>query len=161
MPHYSAPVKDTLFLLEDVIKIDKLAHIPGYEDLSSDLLEAIMEGAGKFSSDIVTPLNMKGDEQGCTLHSDGTLTTPDGFIEAYKQFHEDGWGILSLPEELEGQGLPELLNFAQQEYLSSACPAFLMYAVGPFGTLEVLRHLGSEEMIKRDLMLDCCVPKLP
>lgn len=145
MTTYNAPTKEALFILNDVLNIAQYSHLPSYEQLSEDLIKAIVEESGRFCSEVIAPLNAVGDEQGCQFNGDGSVTTPEGFKEAYKQFHESGWGALSLPEEAGGQGLPALLNFVQEEFLSSSSTAFLMYAMGAQGVFDVLEVVGSDE----------------
>ena len=95
MPTYTAPVADVLFLLNDVFHIERYNNLPGFADASPDTVRAILEEAGKFCTEVLTPLNRQGDIQGCTRHPDGRVTTPDGFKEAYAQLVAGGWvGLL-------------------------------------------------------------------
>ena len=107
MPTYTAPVDEVLFLLNDVFQIDRYNNLPGFADASPDLIEAILGEAAKFCQEVLTPLNRIGDIEGCTRHDDGSVTTPSGFKDAYRQFAEGGWIGLSAPEAFGGQGLPE------------------------------------------------------
>src|ERR1044071_3431691 len=88
MPTYKAPVDDTLFLLNDVFHLERYGNISGFADSSPDVVEAILSEAAKFAEEVVTPLNRVGDAEGCTRHSDGKVTTPKGFKDAYKQVVE-------------------------------------------------------------------------
>ena len=106
MPTYKAPVDDALFLLNDVFHLDRYGNLPGFADASPDLVEAVLREAAKFSEEVLTPLNRVGDKEGCTRHADGSVTTPTGFKEAYKQIVEGGWIGISAPAEFGGQGLP-------------------------------------------------------
>ena len=85
MPTYKAPVDDVLFLLNDVFHIERYGNLPGFADASPDVVEAVLGEAAKFSEEVLTPLNRVGDNEGCTRHADGSVTTPTGFKEAYKQ----------------------------------------------------------------------------
>ncbi len=127
MPTYKAPVDDALFLLNDVFHIDRYGNLPGFADATPDLVEAILREAAKLSEDVLTPLNRVGDTQGCTRHPDGSVTTPDGFKDAFKQIVEGGWIGISVPEEYGGQGLPATLTEAVNEFLCSSNMAFAMY----------------------------------
>src|SRR5215218_4790257 len=127
MPIYKAPVEDVNFLLNDVFQIDRYDNLPGFSDASADVREAVLSEAAKLAEEVLQPLNRVGDEEGCTRHEDGSVTTPKGFKEAYAQFCEGGWTTLSAPEQYGGQGLPSVLATAVTEYLLSANQAFEMY----------------------------------
>ena len=126
MPSYKAPVSDYEFLLFDVLEIEKHKDLRGYADLDRATVHDVLEGAGKFVSEVLQPLNQSGDEEGCHFEN-GVVRTPKGFKEAYKAFCESGWNKLAVPEEHGGAGLPILLTFAVQEMGSSANQAFSMY----------------------------------
>ncbi len=127
MPTYKAPVDDALFLLNDVFHLDRYGNLPGFADASPDVVEAVLREAAKFSEEVLTPLNRVGDEEGCTRHEDGSVTTPTGFKDAYKQVAEGGWIGISVPAEFGGQGLPATLTEIVNEFLCSANMAFAMY----------------------------------
>src|SRR5580658_2216465 len=91
MPVYKAPVDDVLFLLNDVFHIERYANLPGFADASPDIVEAIVREAAKFCEEILAPLNRVGDRQGCQRGDDGSVTTPNGFREAYRRCVEGGW----------------------------------------------------------------------
>ena len=99
MPTYKAPVDDALFLLNDVFHLDHYGNLPGFSDASPDVVEAVLREAAKFSEKVLTPLNRVGDKEGCKRGADGSVTTPKGFKEAYRQIVEGGWiGIFAPPE---------------------------------------------------------------
>jgi alkylation response protein AidB-like acyl-CoA dehydrogenase len=120
-------VKDTLFVLNDVLDIGRYANLPGFANASPDLVEAILEEMGKFSAEVLQPLNRVGDEEGCKRDDDGSVTAPPGFKQAYDQFCEAGWPTLTAPEEFGGQGLPQVIGTAIGEYVLSANHAFEMF----------------------------------
>src|SRR5215467_13727060 len=99
MPIYKAPVEDILFLLNDVFHIERFANLPGFADASPDVVEAVLSAAGKFCEDVLTPLNRIGDRQGCRRDEDGSVTTPEGFKQAYRQLVDGGWIGISVPQE--------------------------------------------------------------
>lgn len=148
MPIYKAPVEDMTFLFNDVFQFDKYNNLPGFSDASADVRAAIMDEAAKFSEQVVQPLNHSGDLEGCTRHDDGSVSTPRGFKEAFKQFGEGGWIGLSAPQELGGQGLPASLSQTVSEFLSSANMAFGMYPGLTQGAMAALLVHGSAEQKK-------------
>src|SRR6266567_4755585 len=106
MPTYKAPVEDVQFLLNDVFHMERYGNLPGFSDVSPDTLAAILEEAGKLAEEVVQPLNRVGDIEGCKRRDDGSVTTPTGFKEGYRQYAEGGWMGISVPTEYGGQGLP-------------------------------------------------------
>jgi acyl-CoA dehydrogenase len=149
MPTYKAPVDDVLFLLSDVFHIERYANLKGFAEASSDVVEAILRETGKFCEEVLTPLNRSGDEEGCTRHSDGRVTTPKGFVEAYQQFVAGGWIGISAPQEFGGLGLPAVLTQSVNEFLASANMSFAMYPSLTQGAIAALLIHGSEEIKAR------------
>ena len=146
MPTYKAPVDDALFLLNDVFHLDRYGNLPGFADASPDVVEAVLREAAKFCEEVLTPLNRVGDKEGCTRHADGSVTTPTGFKEAYKQLVEGGWIGISVPAEFGGQGLPATLTEVVNEFLCSANMAFAMYPGLTQGAIAALLAHGSPEL---------------
>ena len=107
-------------------------------------MTAILEGGAKFCEGVLAPLNLPGDQQGCTRHANGSVTAPDGFKAAYEQFVADGWGTLTAPAEYGGQGLPHVVGTAIAEYLSSANMAFSMYPGLNEGAQAAIQAVGSD-----------------
>ena len=146
MPTYKAPVDDTLFLLNDVLHLDRYGNLPGFADASPDVIEAILAEAAKFSEEVLTPLNRVGDKEGCERHPDGSVTTPTGFKAAYKQIIDGGWIGISVPEEYGGQALPATVTVAVNELLCSANMAFAMYPGLTQGAIAALLTHASQEL---------------
>ena len=151
MPIYSAPLKETRFLLHDVLDIDRYSNLPGFGSASPDLVDAILDEAGRFASEVLAPLNRIGDEVGCTRSDDASVTTPPGFKDAYLQFREAGWPTLVAPEAYGGQGLPQVVGTAVSEYVLSANHAFEMYQGLTSGAIAALLVSGSDELKQRYL----------
>src|SRR5579872_3155233 len=145
MPIYKAPVEDVHFLLNDVFQIDRYDNLPGFSDASADVREAIVGEAAKLSEEVLQPLNRVGDLEGCKRNADGSVTTPKGFKDAFRQVAEGGWLGLSMPTEYGGQGLPMTLSQSVTEFLSSANMSFSMYGGLTQGAIAALLVHGSEE----------------
>jgi acyl-CoA dehydrogenase len=148
MPIYKAPVEDVSFLLNDVFQIDRYDNLPGFSDASADVREAIIGEAAKLAEEVLQPLNRTGDLQGCKRNDDGSVTTPKGFKEAFKQVAEGGWLGLSAPTEYGGQGLPVTLSQAVNEFQCSANMAFSMYGGLTMGATAALLVHGTDEQKK-------------
>ena len=145
MTGWSAPTRDTLFILTDLLKVQDCA-LPGYDMLDEETVQALVEGMGAFCTDILAPLNPTADAQGCTRHADGSVTTPEGFKEAYAQLQEAGWNTLAMPEEFGGQGLPHVLGTVFEEYMNSACAGFMMYPGIVGGATSTIIASGSDHL---------------
>ncbi len=127
MPVYKAPVEDTMFILRDVLGYERYSNLAGFSDASIDIVEAVLSEGAKLAENVMFPLNLSGDQQGCTRHADASVTTPDGFKAAYDAYCEGGWLGLGFDPEYGGQGLPYVLHTAVGEYFSSANMALMMY----------------------------------
>ncbi|MCZ8375663.1 MAG: acyl-CoA dehydrogenase C-terminal domain-containing protein [Beijerinckiaceae bacterium] len=148
MPSYRAPTEDVTFLLQDVFGIEKYGNLPGFSDLSPDMLEAILSEGAKLCEEVLAPVNRSGDLEGCKRHEDGRVTTPKGFKEAYDAYTGGGWVGLSADPDYGGQGLPYTVGAIMNEFASSANMAFSMYPGLTMGAIAALNEHASPE-IKR------------
>lgn len=127
MPVYKAPVEDVMFLLNDVFRMERYNNLPGFADVTPDLVEAILSEGAKLAEEVFHPVNLSGDKEGCKRHPDGSVTTPKGYKAAFDAYRDGGWLGLSAPEQYGGQGLPTTLNSVMQEFMSSSNLALGMY----------------------------------
>jgi alkylation response protein AidB-like acyl-CoA dehydrogenase len=148
---YQPPVRDFVFLMKDVLKLEQYSNLKGFSEASMDVLEQIIEEAGKFSAEVLGPLNAVGDKEGCTWHPDHSVTTPKGFKEAYTQLVAGGWPGLGAEIAYGGQGLPYTLSLPFSEMSSSANMAFSMYPGLTHGAYSAILNGGSEA--QKDLYL--------
>lgn len=142
MPSYTPPTKDMQFVLHDVLNISG-SDIPGYDDLDADFTGAILDEAGKLTSEVLAPLNVVGDKEGCRLEN-GVVYTPTGFKEAFEHVKEGGWTGLDMPEEFGGQNMPYVMGTAVGEMFSSANMAFTMYQGLTHGAASAILAHGSQ-----------------
>ena len=146
MTSYSPPARDVIFVLKDLLRVHERSDPAIYEMVDEDLIETIAHEAGKFCAQVVAPLNRNADEQGCTRHDDGSVTTPHGFKEAYAEWVESGWGTLPQPEEFGGQGMPHALFTVIEEYLNSSCAGFMMYPGILPGAVATVMSSASDDL---------------
>ncbi len=140
---YRAPVRDQMFLLRDVLRIDGYANLAGFADASSETVEQVLQAAAEFVEGVLAPLNKVGDVQGCTWAADNSVKTPDGFPAAYRQLCEGGWPALTSDPDYGGQGLPAVVGAAYAELTSGANMAFGMYPGLTHGAYAAIREGGS------------------
>jgi len=147
MAQYTPPLRDLQFVLHELLDaVPTLKTIPAFADLDVDTVNAVLEEGGKFASEVLQPLNLPGDQEGCKLDkSTHAVTTPKGFKEAYAKYVEGGWPALSTDPAYGGQGLPHLLNQCFYEMLNSANQAWTMYPGLSHGAYECLHEHGTEE----------------
>ena len=152
MPTYTAPTKDMQFVLHDVLNVSA-SSVPGYADLEADFTSAILEEAGKLTSDVLAPLNAVGDKEGCRLEN-GVVYTPTGFKAAFDQVREGGWTGLDMPQQYGGQGMPYVMGTAVGEMFSAANQAFTMYQGLTHGAASAILAHGT------DAQKDMYLPKM-
>ena len=150
MQVYKAPLRDMQFVMHELH--NSAAHVAAINqpDVTEELMDSILEEAGKFATDVLLPINASGDEEGCRLEN-GVVRTPKGFVEAYKKFCEGGWGGLASPAEYGGQGLPEILGKMVEEMQCSANLSFGLYPGLTHGATLALEGHGSDELKQRYL----------
>ena len=144
MPSYVAPLREYRFLLKDVLELDRYSNLKGFADAPLDLIDQVLEEGAKFCQEVLQPLNAIGDEHGCVRNADGSVTTPPGFKEAYKQLCDAGWPALSSDTNFGGQGMPHVVSLAWSEMVSSSNMAFGMYPGLSHGAYEAILHHGSD-----------------
>ncbi|MDG4721243.1 MULTISPECIES: acyl-CoA dehydrogenase [Thalassospira] len=145
MSDFTPPVSDFRFLIHDVIGLGTVANLPAFSEISSDLVDAILEEAGKFASSVLAPINRIGDQEGARLLENGTVQTATGWKEAYAQFCEGGWQGISAPEAEGGMGLPILLGAAVAEMWQASNMAFALCPMLTAGAIEALTAHGSDD----------------
>jgi acyl-CoA dehydrogenase len=138
-------------VLNDVLKYERYNNLPGFADASPDIVEAVLREAGRMAEEVFFPINQTGDQEGCTRHDDGSVTTPTGFKDAFEQYKEAGWMGLAFDPEYGGQGLPYTLHSAIGEYFSSSNMAFAMYPGLTQGAMAAIHVHGSDEQKQKFL----------
>jgi alkylation response protein AidB-like acyl-CoA dehydrogenase len=150
MPQYTPPLRDMQFVMHEVLKVtDEFKAIPKHAEIDRETIDAVLEEGGKFAAEVTFPLNISGDEEGCTLdRATHEVTAPKGFKEAYAQYVEGGWAALSCDPEYGGQGLPFVVNQCFYEMMNSANQAWTMYPGLSHGAYEALHAHGTDEQKK-------------
>src|SRR5476649_3102573 len=147
MSNYVAPLQDMRFVLKELAGLDQVAKLPGCEEASAELVDQIREESGRFCAEVLAPLNQSGDEEG-SKWDNGRVTTPKGFIRAYKQFVEGGWNALQFPPEFGGQGLPKLVATPVMEMWKAANLSFSLCPLLTCGAIEALLLRGADALKK-------------
>ncbi len=141
---YRAPLGEMQFILHQLLPMSDICNLPGYEDVSEDLVNTILDEADKFASQVLSPLNWSGDQAGC-IYQDGAVQTPEGFKQAYQQYSEAGWISLAANSNFGGQGLPLSLATPVNEMWHSANMAFMLCPMLTAGAIEAIEHHATAE----------------
>ena len=150
MTTYTAPLRDMLFAMKELGGLDAVLAQPGNEEVSGELVEAILDEASKFAANVLAPINAQGDTQGCRWN-DGVVTTADGFKQAYAGFCETGWNGMPAGTEFGGQGMPTLVSTAVLEMWKASNMAFSLCQMLTLGAVEAITHHASDELKQRYL----------
>ena len=145
MSAYAAPLKDMRFVLNELAGLAEVAKLPEFEEATPDTVDAILEEASKFASEVLDPINLSGDQEGSKL-SDGEVRTPRGFRDAYRKFCDGGWNALPFEHEWGGQGLPRLVSTPVQEMWKSSNLSFSLCPLLTQGAVEALLLRGSDAL---------------
>ncbi|MBP6096353.1 MAG: acyl-CoA dehydrogenase [Methyloversatilis sp.] len=151
MSDYIAPLRDMRFALE-LAGLDAVSALPGLEEASADVVDAVLEEAARFTGEVLAPLNWPGDRMGSRLTEDGRVTTPDGFRDAYRQYADNGWNGMGCDPAHGGAGMPHLVVAMIQEMVMSANMAFSLCPLLTSGAIEALSLCGSDA--QKTLYLD-------
>src|SRR3954471_16501075 len=147
MAVYKAPLRDMKFVYHELFDGGDLSNLPGYGDFTADVVDAVLEEAGKLAKEVLFPLNRSGDEEGCHFEN-GVVRTPKGFKEAYQQFIAGGWTGIAADPDYGGQGLPKSINMLVEEMICSANMAFGMYPGLTHGAYNAVKLYGTDEQRK-------------
>jgi alkylation response protein AidB-like acyl-CoA dehydrogenase len=147
MPEYHGPVREMLFVIRELAGLDRVACLPGCEEATPDLVEAILEQAAQLASDVIAPTNTVGDRQGSRVENDG-VTVPAEFKAAYREYQSGGWASLTAPAEYGGQGLPFLLGVAVEEMWCSANLAWSLCPLLTEGAARAIEAHASDALRK-------------
>jgi alkylation response protein AidB-like acyl-CoA dehydrogenase len=150
MAEYIAPLKDMRFVLQHVVGLGQVNGLPGWEDVTGDVVDAILEEAGRLASEVLSPLNAVGDREGARW-KDGAVSTPRGFREAYWQYVNAGWGNILSPTKFGGQGLPHLVATPVEEMWGASNLAFKLCPMLTQGAIEAIDHAGPDAVREKFL----------
>jgi alkylation response protein AidB-like acyl-CoA dehydrogenase len=145
MQTYNAPLRDLRFVLHEVHGMERLTALPAFADFNDELVDSVLEEAGKIATEVLLPINANGDEEGCVLEN-GVVRTPKGFKEAYNVFRDGGWPALAGDPEWGGQGLPRCVGTAVEEMICAANLSFSLYPGLTAGAVEAIKHHASDEL---------------
>lgn len=143
MSAFTPPLDDIRFVLHELTDLAAVQALPGQEDTGPELIDAVLEEAGKFAAQVLAPLNREGDQAGSQWH-DGEVTTAPGFKDAYKQYCESGWNALPFPTRWGGQGLPSVVSSPVSELVMAANLSFSLCPMLTSGAVSALLLVGSD-----------------
>src|SRR5271165_6639830 len=145
MTTYLAPMRDMTFVINELADLQGVISLPGHQDMTPDLVAAVLDEAAKFASEVLAPLNKVGDERGASWSKDG-VTAAEGFGAAYRQFIDNGWSSLSGDPEYGGQGLPGLVAAAAAEMWTAANMSFALCPMLAAGAMEAIKAHASDAL---------------
>jgi alkylation response protein AidB-like acyl-CoA dehydrogenase len=145
MPEYYAPTQDMQFVIDEIAGLDSIANLPGFEDATPDLVEAVLEQAGVLANEVFSPLNQPGDHHGTRIE-EGVVVSPPGYAEAYRQFVENGWQGIGKSAAIDGQGLPFLVHSAVAEMWYSSNMALALCPLLTSGAIEAIEMHAPAEL---------------
>ena len=143
MTIYMAPIRDMIFAVNELAGLAEIAALPGNEEVTPDLVEAILDEASKFATEVLVPINARGDRQGCTCKA-GQVTTADGFKQAYRKFTDSGWNAMPASPDFGGQGLPALVSTPVLEMWKASNMSFSLCQMLTLGAVAAIAHHGSD-----------------
>jgi len=145
MTDYNAPVQDMQFVIDEIAGLDSISNLPGFEDATPDLVEAVLEQAGVLANEVFSPLNKPGDEHGTRIEGDAVVSPP-GYAEAYRQFAENGWQGIGNSTDIDGQGLPFLIHMAVAEMWYASNMALALCPLLTTGAIEAIETHASADL---------------
>jgi 3-(methylthio)propanoyl-CoA dehydrogenase len=145
MSEYAPPLADIEFVLDEILELAALAKLPAFEHADPDLVRGVLAEAGRFAAEVIAPLNRVGDRQDCHRNSDGSVTTPPGSVDAYRQYVEAGWGTVPFPAQYGGGAFPWLVATSIGEMMASASVAFSLCPTLTQGAIDLLVAFGSDQ----------------
>ena len=151
MSHYTAPIEDMGFVLKEVVGLEKVCEEAGLDTSTVDIIETVLDAAGKLAKEEIEPINKPADLEGLKINSSGEVTTAKGFKEAYQHYVEGGWGSLQFDTAYGGQGVPFVVAASVQEMWHSANMSWGLCPLLTQGAVEAITHNASEELKQRYL----------
>ena len=147
MSDYHAPTRDMQFVINEIADLDTITKLPGFEDATADLVEAVLEQAGVLANEVFSPLNHPGDEHGTRIEN-GVVVSPPGYAEAYRQFVENGWQGIGKSTAIDGQGMPFLVHSAVAEMWYASNMAFALCPLLTSGAIEAIEVHANPDLQK-------------
>lgn len=145
MTDYIPPLKDMLFNIHELSGLDRVLQLERFADFDTDIVDQVVEEAGKFAAEVLSPINIPGDQLGCKHVDNGVVAAP-GFAEAYGQFVENGWQSLDVSPEYDGMGMPGIASAAASETWQAACLSFSLCPMLTGGAISAIEAHASEEI---------------